>query len=202
MLTNLTSFKTNPRTKTMTNTTNLKTQKHVKMPVMIEPLISILHNIQLKIDAAAGAATALELRLRIIAQLDVSIREELKNQQKLRKKRPKDFHQADLEDLIAAVIEIYKNKIDDDERRIIESCRLPRNKAAHASFAELMIQLTGEAPGRQLDHRTLKPMPLDEDDIIEGAVCIERNRGLDEFSKRARIAVSILEEKVMRSIKP
>lgn len=37
------------------------------MPVMIEPLISILHSIQLKIDAAAGAATALELRLRIIA---------------------------------------------------------------------------------------------------------------------------------------
>lgn len=186
----------------MTNTINSSSQKPLKMPVLIEPLISILHNIQLKIDAAAGAATALELRLRIIAQLDKSVREELKNQQKLRKKRSKAFHQADLEDLIAAVIEVYKDKIDDDERRTIESCRLPRNKAAHASFAELMIQLTGAAPGRQLDHRTLKPMPLDEDDIIEGAVCIERNRGLDEFSKRARIAVSILEGKIMRSIKP
>lgn len=93
MLTILISFKRNPRTKTIANTTNLKTQKHVKMPVMIEPLISILHNIQLKIDAAAGAATALELRLRIIAQLDISVREELKNQQKLRKKRPKAFYQ-------------------------------------------------------------------------------------------------------------
>ena len=186
----------------MTNTINSLSQKPLKMPVLIEPLISILHNIQLKIDAAAGAATALELRLRIIAQLDKSVREELKNQQKLRKKRSKAFHQADLEDLIAAVIEVYKDKIDDDERRTIESCRLPKNKATHASFAELMIQLTRAAPGRQLDHRTLKPMPLDEDDVIEGAVCIERNRGLDEFSKQARIAVSILEGKIMRSIKP
>lgn len=186
----------------MTNTINSSSQKPLKMPVLIEPLILILHDIQPKIDAAAGAATALELRLRIIAQLDKSVREELENQQKLRKKRFKAFHQADLEDLIAAVIEVYKDKIDDDERRTIESCRLPRNKASHASLAELMIQLTGAAPGRQLDHRTLKPMPLDENDIIEGAVCIERNRGLDEFSKRARIAVSILEGKIMRSIKP
>jgi len=180
----------------------IKNSKKMKMSVPIEGLISILHNIQLKIDAAAGAATAVELRLRIIAQLEVKVREELKIQQKSRKKRDKAFHQADLEDLISAVLEIYKDKIDADERKIIESCRLPRNKAAHASFAELMIQLTGEAPGRQLDHRTLKPMPLDEEDIIEGAICIERNRGLDEFAKRARIAVSILESKIMRSLKP
>lgn len=185
----------------MTITTTAKNQKPMKLPVLIEPLISILHNIQLKIDTAAGAATALELRLRIIAQLDIKVREELKTQQKQRKKRCKAFHHADLEDLISAVLETYKDKIDEDEKGIIESCRLPRNKATHGSFAELMIQLTGKAPGRQIDHRTLKPMPLDEDDIIEGAVCIERNRGLDEFSKRARIAASILEVKVMRSIK-
>ena len=185
----------------MTITTNYKTQKPMKMPVLIETLINILHDIQGKIDIAAGAATALELRLRIIARLEVKVREELKTQQKLRKKRSKAFHQADLEDLISAVLEVFKDKIEVDERKIIDSCRLSRHKTAHGSFTELMINLTGEALGRQFDPRTLKPMPLAEDDIIEGAVCIERNRGLDEFSKRARKAVSIFEEKIMRSIK-
>ena len=47
------------------------------MPVPVEGLISVLHNIQAKIDAAAGAATALELRLRIIAQLNKAVRDEL-----------------------------------------------------------------------------------------------------------------------------
>lgn len=56
------------------------------------------------------------------------------------------------------------------EQNIIRQCRPPRNKAAHGSFAELMIELAGEAPGRQLDNRTLKPLPLAEDDIIEGAI--------------------------------
>jgi len=166
------------------------------MPVIIEPLISILHNIQLKIDTAAGAATALELRLRIIAQLEIKVRDEL------RKKTKKAFHKAELDHLISAVLDVFQDKLDPVEQNIIRSCRPPRNKTAHGSFAELMIELTGEAPGRHFDSYTLKPMPLEENDIIEGAVCIERNRGLDEFTKRARIAVSILEDKIMRSLKP
>lgn len=61
----------------MTNTINLSSQKRIKMPVLIDSLIIILHNIQQKINSAAGAATALELRLRIIAQLELRIQDEL-----------------------------------------------------------------------------------------------------------------------------
>jgi hypothetical protein len=179
----------------MTSTINSKMQRKVRMPILIKPLISILHNIQLKIDAAAGAATALELRLRIIAQLDERVQEELKNKTK------KAYHKAELEHLIDAILIMFQNELEANEKDIISNSRIPRNKATHASFAELMIVLAGEAPGRQLDNRTLKPLPLDEDDVVKGAICIERNRGLDEFAKRARIAVSILETKVMRALK-
>ncbi len=180
----------------MSNTIQPKIQKKVRMPVPIEGLISVLHNIQSKIDAAAGAATALELRLRTIAQLDSKVRDEL------RKKTKKPFHKAELEHLIPAVLEVFQSNLNSIEREKITNCRPPRNKTSHASFAELMIALNGEALGREIDPHTLKRKPLEEDDIIEGAICIERNGGLDEFSKRAREAVLILESKILRSLKP
>ena len=65
-----------------------------------------------------------------------------------------------------------------------------------------MTVLNGEALGREIDPYTLKRKPLEEEDIIEGAICIERNGGLVEFSKRAREAVLILENKILRSLKP
>ncbi|MGE3921070.1 MAG: hypothetical protein AB7F64_09120 [Gammaproteobacteria bacterium] len=180
----------------MASPINSKKAKEVKMPVLIEPLISILHNIQSKIDFATGAATALELRLRIIAQLDDRVQKELK------RKTKKAYHKAELEHLIDSVLIVFQNELEIHEKDIISNCRIPRNKTTHASFAELMITLVGYASSRQLDNHSLKPLPLNEDDIVEGAVCIERNGGLDEFAKRARIAVSILETKVMRTLKP
>lgn len=150
----------------------------------------------MKIDAAAGAATALELLLRIIAQLEPKVRDKLKT------KTQKPFYKADLENLIYAVIEVFLDKLDSEDQDTIRDCRLPRNKAIHGSFVELMMQLNGEAPGRLINPRTGKGEPLDEDDLVEGAKCIERSRGLDEFAKRAREAIQILEQKILRSLKP
>ena len=178
----------------MSSTTNPKTQKKIKMPVPMGGLISILHNIQSKIDAASGAATALDLRLRIIAELKPEV------QTALKKRTKSPYRKADLNDLIDAVLEIFHDKLDLADQDKIKNCRLPRNKAIHGSFAELMIELNGEALGREIDPGTLKHKPLEKDDIIEGAICIERNRGLDEFAKRAREAVSILERNVLLSL--
>jgi hypothetical protein len=175
----------------MSNIIQLKAQKKVQSAVPIGGLISILHNIQCKIDAASGAATALELRLRIIAQLEPDVQLELKN-----KKKPR-YHKADLIDLIEAVLKVFQDKLTPEERLKIESCRPPRNKVTHASFAELMIKLSGEAPSRVIDPHTLKHKALLEDDIIEGALCIERNRGLEIFCVQAREAIAILERKIL-----
>lgn len=177
----------------MNSAIQLKIQKKVRMPVPVEGLVSTLHDIQLKIDAAAGAATALELRLRIIAQLSDNVRVEL------RKKTSKPFYKAHLEDIISAVLKVFEDNLDSIEREKITNCRLPRNKTSHASFAGLMISLNGEALGREIDPHTLKRKPIEEDEIIEGAICIGRNGGLEEFSKRAREAIFILEDKILRS---
>ncbi|MFA6118636.1 MAG: hypothetical protein WCT85_01670 [Parachlamydiales bacterium] len=166
------------------------------MHVLIEPLICTLNNIQSKIDTAAGAATALEIRLRIIAQLEPKVQIELKNRTK------KLYYKADLIHLIDAVIETFQDKLDLNDQAKIKSCRLPRHKTSHGSFAELMIELTGEVLGREIDPHTRKRKPLEKNDIIEGAVCIERNHGLEEFSKRAKEAIEILERKILRSLEP
>jgi len=174
------------------NKTLEKPKTKIRLPVPIGGLISILHNIQMKIDAAAGAATALELRLRVIAQLDSRVKDALKQKTK------KLFYRAELEQLIEAVLTVFHDKLDAVEQEKLRKCRPPRNKTTHASFAELMIALNGEAPGREIDPDTLKPKLLDEDDVIEGAICIERNRGLDDFAKIAREVVLILEQKILR----
>jgi hypothetical protein len=185
----------------MTHTTQSQ-QKKIRLPVPMNGLINVLDNIKSKIDAAAGAATFLELHLRIIAQLDSSVQTELLKVQTLRKARREPYHRADLIDLIDAVIGVFQNKLDPKDQEILKSFHIPRNKTSHASFAELMIALSGEALGREIDPVTMKRKPLAEDDIIEGAICIERNGGLEEFAKQANKAVTLLREKVLRSFSP
>ncbi len=73
---------------------------------------------------------------------------------------------------------------------------------AHGSLVKLMIALNGESLGREIDPRTKKHKPITEDNIIEGAICIERNHGLEDFSNRAKEVIEILDEKILRSIKP
>lgn len=164
----------------------------IKPPVLIDPLISLLNNIQSKIDAAAGSATTLELRLLIIAQLEPKVQEELKKW-----KKPYCLNA-----LINSVIEIFKNKLDLSDQVKIKSCHYPRNKITHGNFAELMIELNGEALGREIDPYTGKRKPLEKNDIIEGTICIERNHGLEDFSKKAKEAIEILDRKILRSLKP
>ncbi len=180
----------------MINTTQTQVQKKVKRPFTIEALILMFNSIQLHIDKASGAATALDLRLRAIAQLEPKVQAALK-----KKKRP-PYHQAKLSHLIEAILEVFPDQLSLTEQAKLQNCRQPRNKATHGSFAELMIELNGKAPSREIDRKTLKPKPLAEDDIIEGAICIERNGGLEDFSRRAKEAIEILEKKVMRSLQP
>ncbi len=170
------------------------TNTKMKMPVLIEPLISTLHNIQSKIDDAAGALIALELRLRIIAQLEPKVQEELK------KKTSDFFYEANLSYLITAVLEVFQEKLDPAEQELIKSCRMPRNKLAHASFVEFLIELNGEAEGRVIDPKTGKKNSLEKHDLVEGAKCIERGSGLPQFSSKVKITIQILESKIMRHL--
>lgn len=105
-----------------------------------------------------------------------------------------------LNELIKAVLKVFEQKLNLEEQNIIKKCRLPRNRLIHASFVEFLIELNGEAPGREIDPSTGKHKSLEKDDIVEGAKCIERSRGIDDFSINARKAVEILELKVLRQL--
>jgi hypothetical protein len=179
----------------MSSTINTKVQKKQAMLVPVEGLIYILKNIQGKIDAASGAATALDLRLRIIGQSEPEV------QAVLKKNKKPPYHKAHLSDLIDAVLEVFQDRLDLEEQDKIKNCRLPRNKAVHGSFVELMLELSGDAPGLEIDTRTGRRKPLAENDIIGGVQSIEMNRGLEEFTKRANEAIKIL-EKILRFLKP
>ena len=104
--------------------------------------------------------------------------------------------------MINAILEVFQAKLHPADQDLIKSCRPPRNKAVHGSYAELMIVLNGVAPGREIDTRARKRKPLREDEIIEGTLCIDQNHGLEDFSKRAKEAAQLLERKILRTLKP
>ena len=154
--------------------------------------INALHNLQGKIDEAAGAATALEMRLRIVAELVQEVQDELR-------KRTKDsYHEAKLYHLIPAILEVFHDYLIDAERQQIESCRPPRNKLTHASFVEFMLAVNGEAPGRIIDRRTMKGRPLNEGNLLEGSMSLDHSGALENFTRKARQAIAIVEDKIMR----
>lgn len=174
-------------------------QQNVKLNIPVTGLIQTLKNIKEKIDAAAGSATFLELHLRIIAQNDPRVQTELTKAQAKNSSKKCSFHQADLNDLIEATICVYQNNLDSTEQDKLKKIRVPRNKTIHGSFAELMIELNGAAPGREIDPLSRKRKLLAKDDIIEGVLSIERNGGLEEFAIRANEAVEILQRKILYS---
>jgi hypothetical protein len=155
--------------------------------------IQALHNLQGKIDTASGAATALEMRLRIVAELVQEVQDELG-------KEADSYHEAKLYYLISAVLKVFQGYLTDDERKQIERCRPPRNKLTHASFVELMLEINGEALGRVIDHRTMKGRALNKKNLLEAAMSLDHSGALEHFTRMARQAISIIEEKIMRTL--
>lgn len=155
---------------------------------------SALGNIQLKIDVAAGAITALEMRLRIIAELLQEVQDELSN-------RTKDsYHEAKLYHLIPAILTVFQGHLSQEESQRIEHCRPPRNKLSHASFVEFMLEVNGSAPGRMLNPKTGKPYELKKENLLEASLSVDYSRALENFTCMVRTATATVEEKIMRAI--
>jgi hypothetical protein len=162
---------------------------------LIEQQISILNNLQVKLGEAAGAATSLEWRLRIIAELEPKVRD------KLKEKTSAPFYKATLEHLIDAILHVFEKKLTSYEYEKIKEYRDPRNKLAHGSPVELMIALGTEPTGRKIDPSTKKPNILSEDELVEGSKSIERNQVLDTFIRQLNELISIVNEKILRNCK-
>ena len=153
-----------------------------------------LSNIQPKIDAAAGAVTALEMRLRIVAELLQEVQDEL------RKRTKEKYYKADLYYLIPAVLAVFRDYLTDTDHRQIENCRPPRNKLSHASFAEFMTKVNGSAPGRTLNPQNGKPYELKNENLLEAALSVDHSRAFENFTCTVRTAISIVEGKIMQAI--
>jgi len=149
-----------------------------------------LGNIQFKIDAAAGAATALEMRLRIVAELLQEVQDKLKE----------PYHKARLYDLIPAVLTVFQDQLSQEEVQCIERCRPPRNKLSHASFVEFMLAVNGSAPGRKLNPQTRKPYELKKENLLEASLSVDHSRAFENFTSTVRTAVAIVEAKIMQAI--
>lgn len=159
--------------------------------IPIGGLIQALNNIRSKCDEAVGAAAALELRLRIIAEWEPRVQVALKGAL---------YHEANLSFLIRAVLEIFQNELSQEEKEEIKSCVVPRNKVSHGSFVEFMIKLNGEALGREIDPKTRKGKPIEKSNIVDGALSIEGSVSLEKYSRRVNKTIKILDDKILRSL--
>lgn len=162
---------------------------------LIEHQISILNNLQVKLGEAAGAATSLEWRLRIIAELEPKVRD------KLKEKTSAPFYKAKLEYLIDAILHVFEKKLTSYEYEKIKEYRDPRNKLTHGSPVELMIALGIEPTGRKIDSITRKRNILSKDELVEGSKSIERNQVLAKFTQQLNELISIVNDKILRNCK-
>lgn len=105
---------------------------------------------------------------------------------------------ASLRSLINAFLDTF-NQVEPIDQEQIRNCRIPRNKVSHGSFAEFMIELLGEAPGREIDPKTRKRKPLEKDNIVEAVITIDHSHCLEKFTQNANEAIEAL-DKVLRSL--
>ncbi len=169
-------------------------------PGEIGAMLTNLNNIQLKLEAASGAAVAVEMRMRLIGQLCEQVRDKLKELVNTYKasNKPKQppsnkYWDCELSFLDQAIDEIFHDKLEPNERQKIEDFRPLRNKLLHADFVTLMKRMGIDPTGRQILSTDGKRNILDSADIKEAVLSIDRNQGFEKFQVRAKEVRSILD---------
>ena len=166
-------------------------------------MLSNLNDIQFELDTAAGAALAVEIRMRLIGQLSPQIQEKLKDLVKAHvltfKKPPKNlpsdkYWDCNLSFLDQAIDEIFQNELKPFEREQIKKFRTLRNKLLHADFINLMIKMKISPTGRQIISTGGDRNILDNTDIKESILSIKRNQGFSKFRIQAKGVISILDQ--------
>jgi len=170
-------------------------------PGEIGAMLTNLNNIQLKLEAASGAAVAVEMRMRLIGQLSEPVRDKLKElvnvykaSNKLKKTPSNKYWDCELSFLDQAIDEIFHDKLEPGERQKIEDFRPLRNKLLHADFVNLMKRMGIDPTGRQILSTAGNRNILDSADIKEAILSIDRNQGFEKFQTRAKGVSSILEK--------
>ncbi len=160
-----------------------------------------IKNLQSHIDSSSGAAVAVELRMRLIGELCEKVRDELK---KIVKEEPKGkykksdkYWDCKLEFLDQAIDHVFYKKLNSTQQKTLLKFRPLRNKLLHANFIKLMILLDIAPTGRHILSGNGKRNILNQPDVKEAILSIERNGGFKNFLNLANKVIGILEELIL-----
>lgn len=167
----------------------------------IEPLLSYMNNIDVKLQEACGPTVAVELRMRLIGQFSQPVRDRVKELiQEWKAKNPKSkrkhsdkYWECDLCFLDQAIADIFQSSISQREHEILLEFRALRNSLLHADFIALMTSLNILPTGRQLLSLNGDRNLLLSKNIEEAIKSIDRNQGLSTVRQKAREVISILD---------
>jgi hypothetical protein len=171
----------------------------------INSILSNINNIQCKLDSATGATVAVELRMRLIGELSEQVRkklkgvvtiefEERKKENSQAKRKSDNYWNCDLSFLDQAIDQVFQDKLEPSERQKIEKFRPLRNKLLHGDFVSLMKLMDIEPTGRQILSSIGNRNILDNANIKEALLSIDRNQGLKQVEIHANEVKSILEK--------
>lgn len=170
----------------------------------IGAMISNINNISVALNSAAGAALMVELRMRLIGELSQTVRDKLidlvanvKNNNPKKKNISDNYWNCDLSFLDDAIVEAFKNQLEDVELQRIDGFRKLRNKLLHADFVGLMEELGISPTGRQIldpinDKRNLLTSANIKEAIL--SVSSSRTRGLQTVERAANEVILILDK--------
>lgn len=150
----------------------------------INAVLNATENIQLKMDEAGGATLAVELRIRLLAQLSQPIQATLKNKNK--------YWKCDLQYLIEAIISVCKNKLEIGEAEKLNKFLVLRHKLVHGNFVSFTKLQGIEPKGRQIIFSSTRKTLL-ESDIRESICSVDWNHAFSEFRKLASEVKSIVD---------
>lgn len=172
----------------------------------VNSLLQSIANLERKVSDAAGAAILVELRMRLIAELCKPVRvklEELikeKEKQSGKKIRDDKYWNCNLSFLEKAIQAVFSDNPDSIQLTGLKKTRDLRNALLHANFVEMMKLLRIPPEGRQIDSWGSKNK-LEEAEIREAIISIDRSQGLGEFEKLAKEVAAILDRLIFSSAK-
>jgi hypothetical protein len=173
----------------------------------IEPLLSYMNSIDVKLQEASGPTVAVELRMRLIGQFSQSVRDRVKElikewktkNPKSKRKPPDKYWECDLCFLDKAIADVFQDSISSTECEALLEFRDLRNSLLHADFIALMTSLKIVPTGRQLLSINGNRNILPPEDIEEAIKSVDRNQGLKRVQQKACEVITIL-DKLLRTV--
>jgi len=170
----------------------------------VQAILNAFENEMNGLERAAGAAVAVEMRMRMIGECSEDVRKKLKElvekakakKTKCSSKKSVNYWDCDLCYLDDAIAIVFKDDLTADEREKVDKFRRKRNALLHSDFVKLMELLGIPPTGRNLTGG--KRNILQNKDIKESFISVTRNQGLVTFQKEANAVKVILEKIILK----